>query len=157
MLENEVDAWEFTDVITRLRRVLRASVRGEFPWESLPMAQVELLQRLAEEPDLRVSDLATRHRLAVNTVSNLVQQLVTAGLVERSPDPEDRRAVTVRLTERGHELLAGWLAAHEQRLGRAIAELAKDDRRVVVASIGALSRLVDRLEQLDATEDTADG
>lgn len=153
MPADDLDAWEFTDVVTRLRRVLRASVRGEFPWESLPMAQVELMQRLAEEPDLRVSDLATRHRLATNTVSNLVQQLVTAGLVERRPDPEDRRAVTVRLTARGDELLAGWLAAHEQRLGRAIAELAKDDRRVVVAAIGALSRLVDRLEQLDAGGD----
>jgi hypothetical protein len=33
-----------TDVVTRLRRALRSSIRTEYPWESLPMAQVELLQ-----------------------------------------------------------------------------------------------------------------
>ena len=141
-----VDAWEFTDVVTRLRRVLRASVRGEFPWESLPMAQVELLQRLAEEPDLRVGDLAARHRLATNTVSNLVQQLVTAGLVERTPDPADRRAVTVRLTDDGSARLRDWAAAHERRLSAALDGLSRDDRRVILASLGPLARLVDRLE-----------
>lgn len=141
-----MDAWEFTDVVTRLRRVLRASVRGDFPWESLPMAQIEILQRLAEEPDLRVSDLAARHRLAANTVSNLVQQLVTAGLAERRPAPEDRRAVAVRLTDLGHQRLGEWLAAHERRLAGALDELERDDRRMILAALGPLTRLVDRLE-----------
>lgn len=79
------DAWSLTGVITRLRRVLRSSVRQEFPWESLPMAQVEVMQRLADEPGMGVSDLADRQRLATNTVSSLVQQMVTAGFVERTP------------------------------------------------------------------------
>lgn len=141
-----MDAWEFTDVVTRLRRVLRASVRGDFPWESLPMAQVEILQRLAEQPDLRVSELAARHRLATNTVSNLVQQLVTAGLAERHPAPDDRRAVTVRLTDLGHKRLEEWLASHERRLADALESLGRDDQRMIVAALGPLTRLVDRLE-----------
>lgn len=145
----EVDAWEFTDVVTRLRRILRASVRGDVPWESLPMAQVELLQRLDDEPDLRVSDLAVRHRLAPNTVSTLVAQLVDQGLVERHPDPRDRRAVTVSITGAGRARLHDWLAAHEHRLAEALAALDRDDRRVVIASLGPLARLVDRLERLD--------
>lgn len=151
----EVDAWEFTDVVTRLRRILRSSVRGDFPWESLPMAQVELLQRLDDEPELRVSDLAVRHRLAPNTVSTLVQQLVTQGLVERRPSAEDRRAVTITLTPAGKSRLQDWLAAHETRLARALAALSVDDRRVVVASIGPLSRLVDQLERQDRPEGDA--
>ena len=92
---NSSDAWAFTDVITRLRRSLRASVRSDLPWESLPMAQVELLQRLTDEPGLGVSELAARQRLARNTVSNLVQQMVTAGLLERRGRDGDRRAVTL--------------------------------------------------------------
>jgi len=76
--ESSPEAWALAEIVTRLRRVLRASVRSEFPWERLPMAQVEILQRLAEEPGLRITDLASRHRLATNTVSNLVQQMVLA-------------------------------------------------------------------------------
>src|SRR6478736_6814642 len=97
------DAWRLADVIARLRRTLRASIRSDYPWEKLPMAQVEILQRLEDEPGLRVNDIADRHRLAKNTVSQLVQQLVSAGLA-------DRRAVLAALPALGRlvdELSAG--------------------------------------------------
>jgi len=135
--------------VTRLRRVLRSSVRSEFPWERLPMAQVEVLQRLAEEPGLRVSELAARHRLATNTVSNLIQQMVLAGLVERREDPRDRRAVTVDLTADGAEQLRGWLAANDRRLDAALHDLPAQDRRAILAALPSFSRLVDRLERSD--------
>ena len=50
-----VEVWAPADVVNRLRRILRSSIRSKFPWERLPMAQVEILQRLAEEPGLRAS------------------------------------------------------------------------------------------------------
>lgn len=141
-----MDAWELTDIVTRLRRVLRASMRDQFPWETLPMAQVELLQTLAEGP-IRVGELAARHRLATNTVSTLVHQLVLGGLAERQPDPADRRAVEVAITEAGRARLREWLEAHEQRLAAAISDLSRDDQRVVLAALGPLARLVDLLER----------
>lgn len=144
-----LDAWLLTDIVNRLRRVLRASIRSDYPWESVPMAQVELLQRLREEPDLRVNDLATRHRLANNTVSVLVHQLVKAGMVTRTEDPNDRRAVRLRLTNDGLDMLTAWQLAHEQRLEHAMDQLDQTDRTAVLAALPALSRLVDRLEADD--------
>ena len=88
----ELEIWALAEVVNRLRRVLRASIRSEYPWERLPMAQVEVLQRLAEEPGLRITELAARQRLAVNTVSNLIQQMVLVGLVERSGRRPERAA-----------------------------------------------------------------
>lgn len=142
-------AWALAEVVTRLRRVLRASVRSEFPWERLPMAQVEILQRLAEEPGLRVTDLAARHRLATNTVSNLIQQMVLAGLVERREDPRDRRAVILDLTPAGADLLGRWTGANNRRLEEALADLSVKDRRSIHSVLPALSRLVARLEGAD--------
>ena len=55
------------------------------------MAQVELLQSLADHSPARVGDLAARLRLAPSTVSGLISQLMTAGLVLRGTDPGDRR------------------------------------------------------------------
>jgi DNA-binding MarR family transcriptional regulator len=141
-----VDAWLLTELVTRLRRVLRASIRTEYPWESLPMAQVELLQRLRAEPGLRLNDLASRHRLANNTVSMLVRQLVAAGLVTRTTDPDDRRAVLLELTDDGRRVLADWQTAHERRLARALSRLPAADQRTISAALPALSRLVDVLE-----------
>jgi DNA-binding MarR family transcriptional regulator len=61
-----------TAVVTRLRRALRASIRTEYPWESLPMAQVELLLALQDHQPIRIGELASLLRLAPNTVSGLV-------------------------------------------------------------------------------------
>ena len=149
MPKTPVDAWLLTEVVTRLRRVLRASIRIEYPWESLPMAQVELLQRLRDEPGLRLNDLAARHRLANNTVSVLIQQLVSAGLVTRTARPEDRRAVMLELTESGGQVLADWQAAHQRRLSQALSQLSGAEQRAIGAALPALSRLVDLLESGD--------
>lgn len=147
--------WPLAEVVTRLRRALRASVRSDFAWERLPMAQIELMQRLAEEPRLRVKDLAVRHRLATNTVSQLVQSMVTAGLVDRQVDPHDRRAVVLTLTDSGREVLHRWLAANEDRLQAAMERLSERDRTAVLGVVPALTRLVDELETADRTRSAA--
>lgn len=144
--DHEINPFELTEIVNRIRRALRASIRSEYPWESLPMAQVEILQRLAEQPGLGVSDLARRHRLATNTVSNLIQQMVTSGLVERTTNPADRRAVTLRLTAAGSERLHGWQLAHEHRIETALAALSPADRKVIARALPALTRLAAELE-----------
>ncbi|MDT0263527.1 MarR family transcriptional regulator [Jatrophihabitans sp. DSM 44399] len=147
-----VEVWALADVVNRLRRILRSSIRSEFPWERLPMAQVEILQRLAEEPGLRVTELAGRQKLAINTVSNVIQQMVLAGLVDRRVDQQDRRAVTVHLTDTGHDQLQAWFGANGRRLDAAFSDLAEKDRTAILATLPSLGRLVQRLERLENLE-----
>ena len=143
--EQSADAHGLTDVVARLRRVLRSSIRSDYPWESLPMAQVELLQSLAESAPTRVGDLASRLRLAPSTVSGLISQMITAGLVERGTDPNDRRVAVVALSEAGGRQLGEWNAAHQRRIAGALAELEPEERAAIGGALPALSRLVDRL------------
>ena len=139
-----------TDVVARLRRVLRTSIRADYPWESLPMAQVELLQSLAESAPARVGDLATRLRLAPSTVSGLISQMMGSGLVERGTDPGDRRVAVVELSADGRRQLAGWHAAHRERITAALGALEPADRDAIEAALPALGRLVDRLAEQKA-------
>ncbi len=136
---------ELTEVVTRLRRTLRTSIRTDYPWESLPMARVELLMALQERQPLRVGELANLLRLAPNTVSGLVQALVEAGLVTRVPDPSDRRVAVVGLTPAGCTELAGWERAHQQRLGHALGGLPAAEQASILAALPALALLVDHL------------
>ncbi|MFD0256989.1 MarR family winged helix-turn-helix transcriptional regulator [Kitasatospora indigofera] len=129
-----------TDVVTRLRRALRSSIRTDYPWESLPMAQIELLQTLAAAP-LRVGELAARQRLAPNTVSGLVSKLLDAGFVDRQPDPGDRRTARIALTDAGHRQLADWQYAHERRIADALGSLTPADRTAVMAALPGLESL----------------
>ncbi|CAI7973466.1 Transcriptional regulator, MarR family [Frankia sp. Hr75.2] len=144
-VDQHANAVGLTEVVTRLRRVLRSSIRADIPWESLPMAQVELLQCVAERDGTRVGELAGLLRLAPNSVSTLVAQLTDAGLVRRERDPADRRAVALRLTEAGEQALTGWLQAHERRIGTAMELLADHDRDAIIAALPALGRLVEAL------------
>ncbi len=139
------DAHLLTEAVTRLRRALRASIRTEYPWETLPMAQVELLQVLAGHSPARIGDLAARQRLATSTVSGLIGQMINAGLVARAVDPVDRRASAVTLTEAGREQLAAWTRAHERRLDAALGSLDAGDRAAVRAALPALFRLAEHL------------
>ncbi|MDH6132478.1 DNA-binding MarR family transcriptional regulator [Kitasatospora sp. MAA4] len=137
-------AQRLTDVVTRLRRALRSSIRTDYPWESLPMAQVELLQTLAAAP-LRVGELAARQRLAPNTVSGLVGKLLDAGFVDRQADPGDRRTARIALTAAGHQQLLDWQQAHERRIANALGTLSAADHDAVMAALPGLDRLAQAL------------
>ncbi|MCM3884090.1 MarR family winged helix-turn-helix transcriptional regulator [Frankia sp. R82] len=141
----DLDVRRLTEVVSRLRRALRASIRTEYAWESLPMAQVELLQCLAERDGTRVGELAALLRLAPNSVSTLVQHLADAGYLHRERDPADRRAALLRLTPSGAQALGGWQQAHERRLGSALGRLDSQDRAAIVTALPALTNLVDAL------------
>ncbi|MDH6579213.1 MarR family transcriptional regulator [Kitasatospora sp. MAP5-34] len=155
-------AQRLTDVITRLRRALRSSIRTDYPWESLPMAQVELLQTLAAAP-LRVGELAARQRLAPNTVSGLIGKLLESGFVDRQADPGDRRTARIALTEAGHQQLRDWQRAHERRLAEALESLSPANREAVMGALPGLELLAKALAGgsgsgitgTDAASDTA--
>lgn len=66
-------------------------------------ASITLLFKLTAEP-LRVGELADRVHSDISTVSRQVSYLVQSGLVEKTPDPDDRRAQVLALTDRGREL-----------------------------------------------------
>ncbi len=147
--EGSPEARALTAAVTRLRRALRASIRTDYPWEQLPMAQVELLQVCVEHSPVRVSELAARTRLAQSTVSGLIAQLATSGLVRREVDSQDRRAAAVSATDTGRLRLAAWARAHERRLEHALTALPDADRTALRAALPALTRLAARLEEAD--------
>lgn len=147
--ERVSDARGLTEAVTRLRRALRASIRTDYPWETLPMAQVELLMVLAEHSPTRIGDLAARQRLAPSTVSGLIGQMISAGLVARETDPSDRRASAVTLTDAGRDQLTAWALAHERRLDGALAALDDADRSAIRTALPALFRLAEHLDDND--------
>ena len=135
-------ARELTAAVNQLRRALRRTVRLDDPTAGRPVAQVEVLQMLREAGPIRLGDLAGRLNLAQSTVSGLVNDLVGAGLVDRSADPRDRRALVLALTGDGRAQLGAWDAAHQKRLAAALRVLEPGDQERILAAVPALARLV---------------
>jgi DNA-binding MarR family transcriptional regulator len=127
----------------RLRRRTRAGVGGE----PLTGAQVELLRLVEAQPDIGVRDAATALHLAPNTVSTLVGGLVAIDLLERRPDPDDRRAARLVLTATARERLRRWRDERDRHLAAALSELGSEDLLALQASLPALERLLAVLER----------
>ena len=88
-------------------RVTRAIGR-ELAEAGLPdLAWYDLLWALYRRPgrSLRVKELANEVVLSPTAMSRFVDRVEAAGCVRREPDPEDRRALQVTLTEEGVALL----------------------------------------------------
>jgi DNA-binding MarR family transcriptional regulator len=113
------------------------------------MAQVELLQTLDEMAPARIGDLAERLHLASSTVSGLIAQMISAGLVRRQTNRADRRAAVVTLTSAGRARLAEWEHAHERRIGAAFDQLSTADREAVNLALPAVHRLTALLNQAE--------
>ena len=95
-----------TEVGTLIRRVKR--VMGERAREIHPDLHpitYFILSHLAMHGPLRGADLSDAFGMDKSGVSRQVQALVDLGLVERQPNPEDRRAILLDATEEGRERL----------------------------------------------------
>lgn len=105
-----------SEVLVLLRRIKRVLVeRAHAIHADLGPTSYLLLSRIIAAGELRGSDLAGSFGVDKGGVSRGVQHLVDLGLVERSPDPEDRRASLLRATPLALERMAALEQARRER------------------------------------------
>jgi DNA-binding MarR family transcriptional regulator len=111
--------------VTRLARHLDRARRTAFqthdlePWEFDVLAA---LRRAGSPYELSPGALLTQTLVTSGTMTNRIDRLETKGLVERLPDPNDRRGVHVRLTAEGR-----------RRVDAALADLLDYERTILAA------------------------
>jgi DNA-binding MarR family transcriptional regulator len=90
----------------------------------------QVLSALLEAPDnaLTQRELMATVRRTSGTMSVRLARLERAGLVTRQPDPDDRRTVTVTLTDRGKEWATAARPAYDEAADRLVAGLPDDAR-----------------------------
>ena len=108
-------------------------------------AQFQLLFGLAGD-ELSTSRLATAADLAPATVTQMLDGLVAAGLVERRRSERDRRVVTCTLTDRGRELITERRAQWERRWRKVLADFSTEEIETAATVIGRLRTMFDDLD-----------
>ena len=100
----DVGPLEVLSRVTRLARHLdraRAAAFTEHGLEGWEFDVLAALRRAGAPYELSPGQLVTQTMVTSGTMTNRVDRLTTRGLVERLPDPRDRRGVIVRLTPAG--------------------------------------------------------
>jgi MarR family transcriptional regulator for hemolysin len=101
--------------LVRRRADQRARVHG------MTRAQWAVLARLEREPGITQSQLANLADVEPITIGRLVDRLEANGLIERTPDPDDRRIWRLRLTQKTAPILKR-IAAFRRELHAEMAE-----------------------------------
>ncbi|MGW2376083.1 MULTISPECIES: MarR family winged helix-turn-helix transcriptional regulator [Kitasatospora] len=121
-------------LIGRLRRLnvrVDNALREYFTSCGLDSSEFDVLatlRRSGEPYELNARALLKSAMVTSGAITNRVDKLSAKGLVERNPCPDDRRAVLVRLTPAGKELIDAILPGHIQNEERIIATLDADER-----------------------------
>jgi DNA-binding MarR family transcriptional regulator len=128
-------------IASELRVVLGHLIRRLRTEHRFPFSQATVLGRLDREGPRSVSELAAAERIRPQSMAQTVGELEAEGLVQRRPDPHDRRRALVALTPRGAAALAADRRQREGWLARAIELLAPEEQALLRDAAELLRRL----------------
>ncbi|MEB3020052.1 MarR family winged helix-turn-helix transcriptional regulator [[Mycobacterium] crassicus] len=156
MAESKADTPQVTAIAEGLHRSLsklfailrRGDISGGGTTSELTLAQLSILITLLDRGPIRMTELAAVERVRTPTTTVAIRRLEKIGLVKRSRDPSDLRAVLVDITPEG-------LASHRESLANRHSALAVMLSKLSQEDLDTLTRALEPLERL-ATSDAID-
>lgn len=138
----EVDpARESSDVSARLSLAVGRLNRRLRPAKpELSHGLLMALSTIVRQGPLRPREIAAVEQVAAPTATRLVVVLEERGLVSRTPDPDDGRSFFVSATADGRDAILAARLERAETASELMAELDPDERRLIVAALGALER-----------------
>jgi DNA-binding MarR family transcriptional regulator len=124
-------------VVARLNRFATQRARLPLPW-----AQARLLSTIEDRGEARISDLAAIDHCSQPTMTTQVRRLEDAGLVSRTVDPHDARAVLIRITDKGKRVLTQARIDRAAVIDPRLDQLTPEDRATLAAAVEVITRLL---------------
>ena len=128
---------DLLSVVARINRLANQRVRIE-----LPFAQARLLAAIEDQGAARISDLAALDHCSQPTMTTQVRRLEDAGLVSRTADPADARAVLISITPKGVRMLATVRADRGAVLDPYLERLDPADRQTLTDAVRVMRDLL---------------
>ena len=117
------------ELLARAARAIHHQSRLMLAPLGLTPAAARALRTLGGAGDpMRMVDLADRMHVVPRTVTTLVDALEAEGLIERRPDPTDRRSTLVHLTDEGTARLAQMAEARRTAAGELLSALTDEEQ-----------------------------
>ncbi|HST47942.1 MarR family winged helix-turn-helix transcriptional regulator [Jatrophihabitans sp.] len=100
----------------------------------------------------RLTTIAERTGLDPSTVSRQVADLEKAGLLARDTDPEDRRAILLKATAEGQQMLDRLTRGRRRRMERLLSDWSPDDIVTLGRLLGQLNAATEKYGAQNALE-----
>lgn len=130
------------DLMARLQRSM--TNKAYFKESQLTASQVFILRYLDKCPQAKASDIAKVAGLSPGAVTQVCDELVKFGYIERSRSNDDRRVVHIALTDAGAEQLDSVRRRRSEHIARLLTELGPDDAQEFIRIIGRVVEIVEK-------------
>jgi len=119
------------NAVRSIVRAQRINTRAIELKMGISLAQLFVLQQLAQRPADSLNDLAERTATHQSSVSVVVRRLVERGLVSRTASTTDKRRIEIAVTPAGRELLDGAPTTVSMELMAALERMGRSDREML--------------------------
>ena len=123
--------------LSKLFAILRRGDPNGAAAGELTLAQLSILVTLLDQGPIRMTDLAAHERVRTPTTTVAIRRLEKIGLVKRSRDPSDLRAVLVDITPRGRAVHGESLANRRAALAAMLGQLPTSDLNTLMKALQA--------------------
>jgi len=138
--EPDVSTAELTERVMRVAHLIRRTSMATMASLDLTPAQSRALRTISKaESPIRMGELAATLGVVPRSATGLVDALEESGLVDRSVDPANRRAVLVALTDAGDAMLQAMADARAAAGDDLFGRLTGDERRMLAELLGRVS------------------
>lgn len=135
-------AHESAQVLTAAFRTIDSFRRFIAAHHDITMQEVRALSRIAEGEHVTPKSLAESLELTTGSVTSLVDKLESAGLVERTPHPNDRRSLELQLTVKGATKMNAVYDAFESQVLEAVNAVPEEQVRAANEYLAVVARTV---------------
>jgi DNA-binding MarR family transcriptional regulator len=130
----DVSPMGITGRMERLSKHLERALQETFSDFDLNFGEFDVLatlRRSGQPYQLTPTELFNTMMVSSGTMTHRIDRLEQAGLVRRTPDPNDRRGTLILLTNKGFNLIEKAVEAHVANLHRLLSVLGETERKVL--------------------------
>ncbi len=110
------------------------------------MPQFSILMQLFYRGNCGISEISERFEITSAAASQHVDNLVQAGLIERTEDPRDRRAKQIQLSPKGRALIESGMSERYRWMDALAETLEEKDRQKIAEALVILTEAARKLE-----------
>ena len=121
------------ELMLAMKRALHERLgKKSFPLDPSTLPRLIVLGYVRERGEPTMKEVASFLKVAPPSATTLINGLVTAKLLERKPDPDDRRSIRLRLTTKGRAFIGRRLAEVDRQMEQILGRLTAKEQDLMI-------------------------
>jgi DNA-binding MarR family transcriptional regulator len=142
---------EAINLLSRLPRTIRKSMEHDVfkpllhsIHRNLSPHHMVILKIVDEEGMLHISEIGDTAMISKAQMTQSIDKLTSLGMLERVPDPRDRRKTSIVITKKGEKALATFDTAVKKRMVETLSWLSDDELIKMVDSLQFILKTIEK-------------